>query len=248
MFVGNRISLGGCWTRLAAACAFLIAGPGLSGAAWAGSFQVNPVHINLPANRLITSLTITNSDDIPVSIRVVTLAWTQVDGLDVHTPTTNIITSPPIFTIPPGETQIVRVGLKSRDGVGAYRVIFEEIPRQAPADGQVRVALRLDLPLYLLPERSAVTDLAWRAWRDAAGDLFVQGTNAGSLHAQVVQISAETAGAEQVLSKEMGVVLPNSARVWKIGKGRGPSLGTPFTLKVRSPSGETQTQIQLDQR
>lgn len=249
MSVGNWISFEGGWPRLAAACAWLVAGASLlSSPAWAGSFQVNPVHINLPADRQVSSLTITNSDSAPVSVRVITLAWTQVDGMDVHTPTNNIIASPPIFTIPPGKTQIVRIGLKSRDGTRAYRVIFEEIPRQTAADGQVRVALRLDLPLYVLPKGGGKADLKWQAWRDGAGDLFIQGSNSGSLHTQVVELSAKTAGGEQVLSKQMGVVLPNSARVWKIGKGPDLELGTPFTLKVRSSSGESQTQIQLVQR
>src|SRR3990170_3108661 len=91
-----------------AAFAWLIA---CAGPASAGSFTVNPVNITLPAGRQAASLTLTNSDAAPVSVLVQTYAWTQVDGVDVHTPTDNIIASPPIFTIAPGKTQLVRIGL-----------------------------------------------------------------------------------------------------------------------------------------
>lgn len=247
MSVGNKANSGGCWPVRAVACAWLIAGAALD-PALAGSFQVNPVHISLPADRQVASLMITNSDTAPVSVRVVTLAWTQVNGVDIHNPTNNVIVSPPIFTIPSGRTQLVRVGLKSRDNVGAYRVIFEEIPVQIPTDGQVRVALRLDLPLYILPKQRGKADLRWRAWRDGSGDLFVEGTNTGALHAQVIELSAQSDGSDKMLSRQMGVVLPNSTRVWKIGDGPDLKLGSPFILKVRGPSGETQFQIPLDQR
>ena len=247
MSVENKASFGGRWVVRVAAWAWLIAGTALN-PAWAGSFKINPVHINLPRDRQAASLTITNSDASPVSIRVVALAWTQVKGVDVHTPTNNVIASPPIFTIPAGKTQLVRIGLKKRDDVGAYRVIFEEIPQQLQIDGQIQVALRLDLPLYVLPARGGKADVRWRAWRDEAGELVIEGSNAGSLHAQVVGLTAQSGANDNELSQQMGVVLPNSTRIWKIGKGPDLKLGAPFILKARGPAGETQTQISLDQR
>ena len=243
----NENAFFGRWTLRGAAYAALLLGAAVD-PAWAGSFRVNPIHITLPADRQITSLMITNSDTATVSVRVVALAWTQVDGVDVHAPTNNVIASPPIFSIPAGKTQLVRIGLKNRDGVGAYRVIFEEIPLQQPTDGQIRVTLRLDLPMYLLPKDGGKADLRWRAWRDGAGDLFVEGNNVGALHTQVVELSAHSGGSDKKLSTNMGVVLPNSSRVWKIGDGPDLKVGAPFILKVRGPAGETQTKISLDQR
>lgn len=107
MSVGKRA---GCSRSvgLFAAFAWLMTGAILVDPALAGSFKVNPVHINLPADRQTASLTITNSDAVPVSVRVIALEWTQVDGTDVHSPTSNVIASPPIFTIPAGKTQLVR--------------------------------------------------------------------------------------------------------------------------------------------
>lgn len=214
----------------------------------AASFSVNPVNIILPSDRQAASLTLTNSGAAPVSVRVLTYGWTQVDGGDVHTPTDNVIASPPIFTIAPGATQLVRVGLKARPQAGAYRVIFEEIPRQEPTGTGIQVHLRLNLPLYLVPEGGGQPMLSWRAWQDSNGDLFVEGRNSGSAHRQVIELWAEQGGKRQRLSRQMGVVLPASARLWKIGKQPGLQAGAPLVLTVRSPDSETKTQILLEQR
>ena len=228
--------------------AWSIAAVAMSVPALAGSFKVNPVLINLPADRRAASLTISNSDAAPVSIRVLTFAWTQIDGSDVYTPTTNVIVSPPIFTIAPGKTQLIRVGLLDRAGPGAYRVIFEEIPRDVPVEGQIQVSLRLDLPLYVLPKRRGNADLGWRAWTTSSGELIVEGRNRGSLHSQIVGLAASHSGQAALVSKQMGVVLPGSARRWNLGKQNGLVAGSMLTLALRSPSGETKSNVVLERR
>lgn len=246
---GKRGGRGGRSIGSAAAiAAWLACGLTLAAPALAGSFKVNPVQITLPADRQSTSLKITNSDSAPVSVRVATFAWSQADGRDVYSATNNVIASPPIFTIPPGKTQIVRIGLRERSGSRAYRVILEEIPREQPVEGQVQITLRLNLPLYVLPKGRAKADLSWRAWRDRAGDMIVEGRNRGSLHGQIIQLAADQGGRRHILSNQMGVVLPGSARQWKIGKQPGLTVGTPLLLKVKGSAGETQTQIVLETR
>lgn len=220
----------------------------LGAPALAGNFRVNPVQINLPSDRQATSLMMTNSDVAEVSVRVLAYSWTQVDGQDVYSPTSDVIVSPPIFTVPAGKTQLVRIGLRNRSGAKAYRVIFEEIPREKPIEGQVQITLRLNLPLYLLPKGGGTADVGWRAWRDRAGDMVVEGSNRGNLQAQFVELSVEKDGGQEILSKQMGVILPGSARQWKAGKRPEFASGSPLMLKVRSPRGETQTQIMLEQR
>lgn len=233
---------------MVAACSWLILGATFGVPALAGSLKVNPVHLNLPAGSQSVSLKMTNGAAAEASVRVTTFGWTQVDGRDVYTPTNNVIVSPPIFTIPAGKTQLVRIGLRSRAGPGAYRVIFEEIPAQKPVNGLIQVTLRLNLPLYLLPPGGGTTDLSWKAWRDGAGDLIVEGRNRGSLHGQITQLSAQLPDRLQLLSNDMGVVLPGSARQWKIGKRSELAVGPSLLLKVRSSAGATQSQIMVEQR
>ena len=248
MTAGKKRSLGVRSIGPVAAWSWLILGATFAVPASAGSLKINPVHINLPADRQSVSLKMTNSDAAPVSVRVVTYGWTQVDGLDVYAATDNVIVSPPIFTIPAYQTQLVRIGLRNRGGPGAYRVIFEEIARDKPVDGQIQVTLRLNLPLYVLAKGPTKPDLSWKAWRDAAGEMVVEGRNRGSLHSQVVALAADQGGRRHSLSSQMGVVLPGSARQWAIGKRPEFPVGTPLLLTVKGSAGETQTQIVLEQR
>lgn len=214
----------------------------------AGSFRVNPVQIKLPADQQAASLTITNSDAASVALRVLTFAWSQPDGVDHYSPTSNLIVSPPIFTIPPGGAQLVRVGVKDRSAGRAYRVILEEIPRQKPVDGQVQVTLRLNLPLYILPPGGGKPDVRWRAWQTRDGTIVVEGANSGSLHLQVTELSAEAAGHREPLSKEMGVVLPGSSRIWKVHGSTAVHEGKTLTLKVRSSAGDIDAPVLLESR
>jgi fimbrial chaperone protein len=234
--------------RKTAALAWLIAALGLAQPAGAGSYTVNPVQISLPEDERAASLTIKNSDSAPVSIHVQTLAWSQVDGQDRYAPTNNLIASPPIFTIAPGASQLLRVGVKDRRLGRAYRVILEEIPPQKPPQGKVQVTLRLNLPLYLLPPGAGKADVSWRAWRDQTGQLFVEGRNAGTLHKQVTELDVVHGASNEVLTKQMGVVLPGSARVWKVQDGKKLQSSAPFILQVRSPTGDAQARITLEPR
>lgn len=233
---------------MAAAVALSTASMVFADPAASASFQVNPVQIILPSDRRSASLEITNSDAAPVAIRVTAFAWTQIDGGDVHVETSNVIASPPIFTVPPGKSQLVRIGLKDRAGPGAYRVVLEEIPREERVAGQIKVLLRMDLPLYLVPKGGGTPELRWSAWRDGDGELFIKGQNFGPVHGEVVELSAEQDGSRTVLSQQMGVVLPGSARIWQIARHPDFQVGAPFVLKVRSPASETQTRIVLEQR
>jgi fimbrial chaperone protein len=128
-------------------------------------------------------------------------------------------------------------------------VIFEEIVRQQPSGSQIQVALRLNLPLYLLPQGGGKADVSWRAWRDSAGNLFIEANNRGSTYAQVLEIAARNeAGRHTILSQQMGVILPASIRSWKIGNRPDFGAGASMTLQIRSPTGDMQAAILVEQR
>jgi fimbrial chaperone protein len=235
----------GLTKALAAAVGLL--GCGLAVPAAAGSFQVNPVNIILAAGRQTASLTIRNNDAAPVAVRVATYRWTQENGRDVYSPTGDLIASPPIFTIAAGATQLVRVGLVDRQG-RAYRVILEEIPRRQ-VGGAVQVALRLNLPLYVLPPGGGKAEVSWSLWRDASGETFVEGRNAGTVHAQILGFETlDREGRRTILSQEMGVILPASARYWKAGVHPEFRAGSSLLLRIRNSVGVTQSQIVVEQR
>lgn len=239
------VKLGG---RLLAAT-FLAAAFGSSAPAVAGSFQVNPVNIVVAPEARAATVTIKNTGNNPASIRVLTRGWTQERGQDVYSETSELLVSPPIFTVAAGATQIVRIGLRKVDPAReqAFRVIFEEIPRTEGTG--IQVALRVDLPFYKLPAGGGVPKVEWSAWRDRNGELLLEARNLGTVHEQVLEIdSVDARGTRTTLSKSMGVVLPGKARQWKIDRRHEVGSAALLNLIVRSPRGETKPQISVEAR
>lgn len=248
--VSSRRTGGG--RRLAATfAALLLAMVPVAFPALAGSFQVDPVSIELLPGRRSTALTVRNAGAEPVSVRVHLYRWTQQNGEDVYSETDELIASPPIFTIGPNATQLVRVGPRRRTATGAYRVVLEEIPGARQDGTGIRVSLRLDLPLYIIGERAARPALSWSAWRDRGGEVILEARNDGSRHSQILRIgSRDSGGREMTLSSQMGVVLPGGSRKrWNVGPRPELSVGSELLLAIRDGNGETsQSRIVLERR
>ncbi|MEA3017301.1 MAG: fimbrial chaperone protein [Sphingomonadales bacterium] len=227
----GRIIGGGRAAAALCAAAWL----GAAGApAVAGSFRVDPVNIVLPHGRASAELRLTNVDALPVAVRVTALRWTQRGGEDVHEATSDVIASPPIFRVEPGGTQLVRFGLRHRVPGAAYRIHVEEIPQAVAGGTGIRVALRIDLPLYIGAERTTPAHLVWTLERGADGALLAQARNQGGTHAQVSRVEAlDAAGRSVGLSSERGAVLPGSMRSWRLGR----ASGNAETIVVTTPAG-----------
>lgn len=184
--------------------------------AHAGALEVDPVRVDLSRDRKTASITIKNVEGRPVTIRAYPLAWSQPDGEDRYDDTAGVIVSPPVFTIPAGATQIVRVGLRSAAAAGnSYRLMVEEVPEANPEPG-IRVALRLNLPLFAMVEQGKPADLSWSAWRENDGSWTVEAANPGAAFVRVEREDAlKLAGVE--FERAPGVVLPRSSKRWSIG-------------------------------
>lgn len=229
--------------RFAAAALFAFAAALPATSARAGSFGVNPIYVTLAPDRASTELSISNTAAAPVAVRVTALRWTQRDGGDVYEETTDVIASPPIFTIAPGASQLVRIGLRSRTPGAAYRLILEEIPGPSEAGTTgIRTTLNLNLPFYVAA-KGGLPALSWTAARDAAGVLTVEAHNSGTAHSQISGIEAQDARGAQIGSTNaMGVVLPGGARRWTLGTGSGAAT----SLLVRGPAGVTRSTVLVE--
>jgi len=213
----------------------LTAAAGLPPAA-AGTLQVNPVLVEIGAARRTGSVTVHNIEDAPVTIRAYPLAWRQDGGDDHYDETEAVIVSPPVFTIPPGGTQIVRVGLRRPSAAPQpYRLMIEEIPEAAQGGG-IRVALRLNIPLYSGLSRGAPADLRWSASRRSDGQWAIDARNAGN---GWVRVDAQAAEAATGLRFEdgfaFGTVLPGGVRRWAVGAN--PRIGDRARFQQIAGSG-----------
>jgi fimbrial chaperone protein len=222
-------------TRFSAALLAAAAALALHAPAAAGSLQVDPIRLEINAGRRTATLRVRNEEQSPVTIRAYALDWSQPEGEDRYVETTGVIASPPIFTIPGGGTQLIRVGLRNpAGGPRAYRLMVEEVPQASPGGG-VRVALRLNLPLFVSMQPGTAAELGWSAARGADGRWTVEATNSGRNYVRVEPAAAEAAtGIDFADGTNLGVVLPGSRRRWAVGNEPAIVDRTRFTSIQRT--------------
>lgn len=141
----------------------------------AAQLTVNPVVLKLPAKALATSLKLENNGGKVAFMQAEVFAWSQPGGEDLLEPTREVLVSPPVFRISPGNTQIVRIGRLKPELPGAlersYRVIISEyLPADKPVEGGISTLLKLSLPIFVPPLDKQPAALTWQAERIAGTD------------------------------------------------------------------------------
>ena len=201
----------------------------------AGSFQVQPVRIELSAARPTVTVQVRNLAADPATIQAQAVAW-RADGVEeILTENDELLLNPPIFTVGPGQTQLMRVGLRrpiSTTVEGAYRLILEEVPPPPkPGFMGVTTLLKLSVPVFLLPTVPA-PNLVWgmRPISPTETQLWVQ--NNGNAHVQIrsLDISRADRGELEFHHERMAYVLPQGRKEWVIPGGAFATFG----LKVRA--------------
>lgn len=156
----------------------------------AADVGLQPTTIQLDARRDRATVLVHNRGAAAVTLQADGRRWTRDNGEDSETETTQLLVNPAIFTIAPGATQLVRVGLRRGDAPAdvetCYRLLLREVPTFAPdanhAPGQVKVLLAFKLPIYVAPAEPKRAD-RWTLARDARGDGYVATvTNTGNVH------------------------------------------------------------------
>jgi len=169
----------------------------MSGPALAGSFMVTPVRVTLSSAQPIVALTVRNDSSDSTVVQIEMATWSQEAGKDVHAATRDVIATPPIFTVPPGATQVVRVGLRRTADAErelTYRLFLQEVPPPPkPEFKGLRIALRMSIPVFVAPPVAVAPALEWRAVREAQGWLNVSVRNAGKAHVQIADFRLEDA-------------------------------------------------------
>ena len=78
--------------------------------ALAGSFSVNPVRVELSAQRSSAVVQVENTGSGEVTVEARTFAWAQPDGKDQLSTTREVIVTPQVFRLKAGATQLLRIG------------------------------------------------------------------------------------------------------------------------------------------
>lgn len=173
-------------------------------AAHAVSLSAAPIIITLDG-KSTSAVTIRNEGTEPRVVQTELVQWTQRSGQNSYTSTRDLLLNPPIFTLNPGQSQIVRVGLNRKADNAqelAYRLYFTEVlgPPKPDFNG-LRIALRLDMPVFVSPKARPSVALSWQAQRAADGALQLTMHNTGNVHALLHSLSVTDAATGQRLAE-----------------------------------------------
>ena len=217
----------------------------------AASFSVSPVRVNLSAKNKVTSLTVTNQGKEPTTVQLDALAWSQNEqGQDVFEPSKNILANPPVFTIAPNSSQVIRLGLR-KPALGqseeSYRLFLQEVP-PPPKEGftGLSIALRLSIPVFVQPNEPIKTSLEWRLKSTNEG-LKLLADNQSQGHIQVLSVLLIPEQQESFANQSLtNYLLPQQKREWLI-KDKHLAVGTPVMLKAQTDRGELKAQLTVEE-
>jgi len=167
------------------ALAMLVLG---SGQAMASSLQVTPVRIQVETPAAASTITVSNPGDAPLAAQLRIFKWTRVNGEDTLEPTKDVVASPPLARLAPGQpyvVRIIRVNKKPVDGEETYRLLVDEIPNPqalAPSFGP-RFAIRHSIPVFFT-DPAANPKLSWAAVIKK-GKLILEARNEGGRRVRI---------------------------------------------------------------
>ncbi|MFT0545416.1 molecular chaperone [Allopusillimonas ginsengisoli] len=219
----------------------LIVTTAIPGAAMADHLQAAPVMLQLQASQNAEALWLTNPGKTPLQAQVRVYRWTQVAGEDDLSPTTELLASPPMISVPGGQRQLIRVIRTSNAPTPdsselAYRVVVDEIPGAEQPSG-VQFAVRYSIPVFVqAPNQpdTAAPALVWSIVKDGA-KIWLQASNTGQRRAQIVNATfTPVNGKPIVLSSGLyGYTLAGNTRIWQLKEhGKAMLAGGILNAKI----------------
>jgi len=193
--------------KAAALAAFLFISTGPIQSAVA-SMSVSPVRVDLSTEHDKDVIRVTNAEDTAKSYQVEIVAWSQSEERrEIYSPTEDLLAVPPLFTLEPGEEQLVRVGMLEPADTSferSYRMFITELaPEQGAADGNVGINMRLQIgiPVFVAPSQGIPTaTLDYIDSKKVGDNLFARFRNYGNSHVKITEVGYTPRGTTGVES------------------------------------------------
>jgi fimbrial chaperone protein len=207
--------------------------------ALAGSISVSPMRVVLSAAKPVAALDVHNEGTEATVVQIDLAGWTQADNADVYSDTADVLATPPILTVPPGASRVVRVGLRrapDRDRELTYRLYIQELPPPLTADFQgMRMTLRVGVPVFVAATAKPKPQLQGHTAAAAEGAIKVTLTNTGNEHVKITDLELRAADGERSsgVQRVSTYVLPGQSRDWLV-KMDGAAAGSQLRVKAHT--------------
>lgn len=210
----------------------------------ASSLLIWPLDPVIEADQKAAALWLENKGRETAYMQIRVVGWEQREFDNHYQNQREVIGSPPLARIEPGQKQLVRLTRTQNAPAGierAYRIIIDDIPVDTSNDGPhgptaaaVNLQMRYTVPLFVYGEgllsKPAATsrqasksagapDLGWRKVM-VQGAPWLQVQNRGEVHARLTQVSIVQGGKSwSVAPGLLGYVLPGAVMRWPLPSG-----------------------------
>ena len=200
----------------------LIGAPFLPSALAANSVMIWPIDPAINPEEKASELWLENRGNTTTMMQVRVFGWQQNNGQEQYQTQQQVVASPPMVRMEPGQKQLVRLIKQTPPAAGkelAYRVVLDEIPTpRQPGENQAGLTfqMRYSVPLFVygdgLNSDSARPALSWQQVNEG-GRRWLELTNRGNGHARLSNV---TIGGRRLGEGLYGYVLANSHFRWPL--------------------------------
>ena len=216
----------------------------------ASSILIWPIDPVLEVDQQASALWLENRGDTPANLQIRVFAWNQEGFDDKYQNQRDVVGSPPVATIQPGQKQLIRLTRAKTFPAGeehAYRIIIDEIPLPLPpsdagsnqAAAAVRLQMRYSVPLFAYgaglwskPDASRPRDQAGAGLPQLSGRTlkvdgkpYIELINRGAVHARLTEASLKSGSqSKPVVEGLFGYVLPGASMRWPVPAAQGDTL------------------------
>ena len=209
----------------------------------ASSVLIWPIDPVLEADQQASALWLENRGTETANLQIRVVAWSQNGFDEQYQNQRDVIGSPPVAKIEPGQKQLVRLTRTREVPPGqelAYRIIIDEIPSAlqvpTPPEGKntaaaIRFQMRYSVPLFAYgaglwskddatrqrdPKGAGKPQLSWQKV-NVAGRNYIEVRNQGAVHARLTDASFKQGGQTRPLVDGLlGYVLPGASMRWPV--------------------------------
>ena len=155
-----------------------------------------PLRIEMDGEQRAETLRVYNPSPRAIGVQVRAFGWKQEAGKDVYFPSNDVMVSPSIITIAPGDTQIFRVVRRDRpaEGERRYRVAVDQLPDpELLRGGEAQARIRFTIPMFIDRATAQPANIAWSVGSDG-----LTATNSGQQTARLVNLSLKDAQGQPI--------------------------------------------------
>ncbi|MBK0098206.1 molecular chaperone [Erwinia sp. S63] len=188
----------------------------------ANSLMIWPIDPAINPDEKASELWLENRGNATTMMQVRIFSWLQVGGQEQYQTQQQVVASPPMVRLEPGQKQLVRLIKQGPPEAGremSYRVVLDEIPTpRTPGENQAGLTfqMRYSVPLFVygngVTSDSAKPQLSWQQV-DSGGKHWLELTNRGNGHARLSNV---TIGGRRLGNGLFGYVLANSSNRWPL--------------------------------